>query len=138
MYLGAYQLGDRLPGAILCRGSTLLPVAPDLAPTANIYSVSAGPVAQYSLPPADRPGATGLFARAIHLDARFSVGRYAVHYSWLVSGAARASCDVFDILTGGHADGAVIALYPYHCPHAEFLVQQLDSRKLVKGRNPTV
>lgn len=84
------------------------------------------------------PSYEGFFGHTIHLDNRFAVGRYGVRYSWTVSDASRMLLDTFDVLENGNGDGVVIAMYHFHRPHAEFLVQELDSRKLIKGRNPTV
>lgn len=137
MYLGDYQLGDRLPLEVFCQNAAGLPVEPDAAPVATVYAGSATTsVVSQLLPPADRFGAPGLFQHTMHLDGRFNTGRYNVLFSWLASGSPRVSLARFYVLPNGNAAGAVIAMTHYRQPQAEFLVQQLDSGRLVKGRNP--
>jgi hypothetical protein len=131
MFIGAYQLGDRVPLAVL---TDALPAA---APVAVVHGET-GPVYSTLLPQIDRAGAPRLFTRSVHLDARWTPGYYSVQYAWTVAGSGRALVDTFQVLPNGHRDGAVIALYAYHRPHADFLVQQVDSGKIVKGRNPSI
>lgn len=138
MYLGAYQLGGRvhLPAFGADLGGT--PANPDAAPRAVVYAASGLPPVGYLIPPTDLGNADGLFGRTIHLDARFSPGDYAALVSYSSGGTPRADLHTFTVLPGGHPDGTVIALYPYHRPQAEFLVQQTDSGSILKGRNPSV
>lgn len=139
MYLGDFQLGDRVPLTVFCTNASGAPVSPDAAPAVSIFLEGASaPAFSMRLPPADRVNTPGLFLHALHLDGRFTTGEYVAHVSWLASGAARATLLRFGVLPGGHADGAVIAMYPYRRPHADFLVQQTDGRKLLRGRNPVV
>lgn len=138
MYLGEFMLGDRVPLGLMCQEPTGLPVLPDAAPYASVMNTDGEIAVSLRVPPQDVATAPGVFGIALHLDSRFSIGRYSAHYSWTDGGESRVGVDVFDVIPGGHPDGAIIALYPYHRPQAEFLIQQTDGRKLLKGRNPTV
>lgn len=139
MYLGAYQLGDRvlLPALNSKLGAT--PANPVAAPRAVVYAAAGGtPVGIYLLPPPDLTNSTGLFAYAVHLDARYAAGDYAVWVCYTNGSTPTAELHRFTVLAGGHGDGTVIAMYPYHRPQAEFLIQQLDSGQIKRGRNPSV
>lgn len=137
MYLGDYQLGDRLPLEVFCQTAAGLPVEPDDAPVATVYAGSSTTsVVSLALPPSDRFGAAGLFQQTVHLDGRFNTGRYNVLFSWLASGSPRVSLARFLVLPGGDARGAVIALAFYQQPQAQFLVHQTDAGRLLRGRNP--
>lgn len=134
-YAGSQSLGGRIHLGVACV-SGQAPVTPDAAPVAVVQDSSGDVVAAYALPPADPSSARGVFATAVHLDRRYAAGSYTAHVSYTVGGAARSEAVGFEVLPGGHPDGAVIAGYHYHRPHAEFQVLQLDSGKLFKGRNP--
>jgi hypothetical protein len=134
-YIGAYQLGDRISLAVQCR-TAQAPVLPDDAPVATVYNTAGTAVASYGVPPSKQQ--QSLFARSVHLNRQFVVGRYTIRYAYQVSGQNRAEIDVFDIVGGGDPGGTVIAGYPFHRPHAEFHVLDLDSGELFRGRNPFV
>lgn len=134
-YLGTYQLGDRLGLSVQTRTGQA-PALPTDAPVATVYNVAGNVIATYGVPPCRQDEA--MFARAVHLNRQFVVGRYTVRYAYQVSGQNRAEIDVFDIVGGGDPGGTVIAGYPFHRPHAEFHVLDLDSGELVRGRNPYV
>ena len=134
-YLGAYQLGDRVSLAVQCRTGQA-PIAPDNAPVATVYNTAGTAVATYGVPPIRQEDA--VFGRAIHLNRQYVVGRYAVRYTYQIGGQGRAEIDTFDVVGGGDPGGTVIAGYPFHRPHAEFHVLDLDSGELIRGRNPYV
>jgi hypothetical protein len=137
VYLGAYQLGSRVQLPAFNADLGVAPANPTAAPRAVVYPASGRPANSYLLPPLDLDNATGLFGFTAHLG-NYSVGDYAVLVCYSSGGTPRAELHRFTVLTGGHADGTVIAIYPYHRPQAEFLVQQLDSGKLFRGRSPAV
>lgn len=138
MYLGQYQLGDRVPIRVFCSDADDLPVEPDEAPRANIANASGVAIHSLWLPPLSRTLSPGLFQHPLHLDARLATGFYRVELSWKVSGNARAAVDQFEIVDAGHEAGSVISMYAFSRPQAEFLVYQTDGKKLYKGRNPSV
>jgi hypothetical protein len=95
MYLGQYQLGDRLPIRVLCSDADDLPVEPDEAPRACVRNVSGVAVPDLWLPPLDRTSAPGLFQYPLHLDARFATGYYVAEISWKAGGNPRATACSF-------------------------------------------
>jgi hypothetical protein len=137
MYRGRFQLGFEVPLGVLCVNGSDTPVAPTAAPLMEVYSASAL-VLSKRIPPLDRAAVTGLFQYGLFLGPLFSTGAHTVVYHWASGGTSYASADTFEIIPGGHQDGAVISLYFYERPGARFLVQQLDAGKLVRGRNPRV
>lgn len=135
MYLGRFQLGDRMAIPLLTTDADYAPDLPAAAPVLKLYGPSgATVVVEYKMPPVDKVNYPGLFMIPVHLGPLFSVGQWEA-VMWYDSAQQTAN---FDIIAGGNSDGHVIALHWYQRPHADFLVQQLDSRKIVKGRNPTV
>lgn len=139
MYLGDFQLGDRLPVAVLCTSAAGLPQSPDEAPFASFcHADDTTPALSLALPPADPLNATGLFMLTVHADGRFKEGDWTANVSWTVSGSPRAELRRFTILPGGHKDGSIVAMHHYRRPHADFLIQQTDGRKLLRGQNPTI
>lgn len=138
MDLGSYRQGERMPLTLQCRAASLAPVLPLTAPRATVQGGPASVRYVFLLPPVDPAHAAGLFGLVMHLDRRFQPGRYGVRFEFDDAGSPRARAASFTVLPGGNPDGSVIAMYALHRPEAEFLLQQLDSGKLVKGRNPSV
>jgi hypothetical protein len=91
------------------------------------------------IPIQDRYGITGLFQTQIFLGPAFAPGQYTVSYSYSSGGGSFSGMadDNFEVLPGGDTDGTTEAMYFYHRPQADFVVQQLSSGKLKKRRNPT-
>lgn len=135
MLHGRYQLGEYLPLVCLCVQPGRIPVAPDEAPTAVIVG-SSGQVFGRQLPPADPNVQPALFGQQIFLGSGFAVGHFVVMYHWRIGGVPYGSKAAFEITAGGSVDGTVISMYPYLKPQAKYLVQQLDSGRLVVGKNP--
>ena len=138
MYRGRYMLGDHLPLGVLTVDGSQTPVAPTAAPTLDIYSSSAKVIANKSLPCIDRYGVTGVFGMRLFLDARYATGLYCVVYRWTTGSYKGLEIDDFEIIAGGDPDGVPIATHLYHRPDSDFIVQQLDSGRIIKGRNPTI
>jgi hypothetical protein len=139
MYLGSYQLGDRVGLVVDCHRPGAVAELPDAAPVATIVGPSGTAVRTLAVPPPEPISQPGLFTFGLHLDGRFAPGRYAVRFSYTVLGATRVpKLATFEVLPGGDPDGAALAMYHFQRPHAAFLVRQLDSGKIVKGRNPRV
>lgn len=136
MYRGRYQLGQEVPLGVLCLNAADTPTAPDRAPTMKVWDAAGTRVADLAIPALDRYAVTGLFRHRLFLDGRFAAGRYTVTYHWNAGSFVGLDADTFEIAAGGHADGSVVAMTWYHRPQAEFIVQQLNSGAIVKGRNP--
>ena len=138
MFRGRYQLGEEIP--LGCRTLTAadVPTAPDDCPTMTI-STAAGSIAlSRKIPICDRYGVTGLFLDNVQLNTTFAAGAYIVNYVWVIGGTVLGDTDTFEIVAGGNADGACIASHFFDRPHADFIVQQVDSGQVVYGRNPKV
>ena len=138
MNRGRRQVGEEIPLTVLTVNAAGTPSFPAAAPHLDIYSSTAKVVEGQLLPVMDRTGVTGLFGHRMRLGGEFSPGRYSVVYRWKVGDYYGQSTDTFEVVAGGHGDGTVIAAHWYERPHADFLVLQLDSGKLVRGKNPTV
>lgn len=134
-YQGRHMLGKRLSLAVRCRDSSGVPALPDQAPVALVYSGSAL-VLSLRLPIRDRQDLTGWFAGSLLLDSRFATGRYRIVYQYAVSGTAGGDTDCFEIVQGGQADGAGLALIYYSRPASDFCLLQADSGRLLRRRNP--
>lgn len=137
-YRGRYQIGTHVPLHVLTVNGSNVPSFPTDAPRIEVWSATAKVVSNKAVPVVDRFGQTGLFGHRLFLDGRFSAGRYTVYYRYLVGTYQGVVEDTFEVVAGGDGDGAVIALNYYERPHAVFCVFQLDSGRLVKGRNPRV
>ena len=138
MYCGRHFQGTEVSLSVLCKSASDVPVAPDAAPSIDVYSSTAKVLAAKTIPPIDRYGLTGLFGLRLFLDARYAAGLYTVVYRWVSGSFKGTQLDDFEVLPGSSADGTPIATYLYKRPHADFLVQQLDSGELLRGRNPTL
>ena len=138
MHRGRFQLGEHVPLAVLCRNSSGQPAAPDAAPQVDVYSDTTHPTTGKAIPAQDKSLVTGLFTYRLFLGSGFVVGRYTVTYHWVIGANHGMQVDDFEIVGGGHEDGEVISMYFYDRPHADFIVQQLSSGKVVRGRNPEV
>lgn len=139
MFRGRVQLGDEVILGIQCYDSSGNPVAPDAAPTLSIYDSSGSAVLKdKTFPPRDQQNATGLFEHFVRLGADYSTGFYSVFYKWSSSAFNGRESDWFEIMEGGPREGAVIAMHFFETPGADFLVQQLDSGQIKRGKNPKI
>ena len=137
MFRGDVQLGQEVVLGLQCHDTNMVPVVPDSSPVIDVYAPG-HVISAKKIPVMDRSGVKGYFQYGLFLDQKYTVGQCLVTYRW-TTGAYQGYCeDTFMILPGGHPDGSVISLSWYHRPHANFLVAQLTSGKLVKGRNPTI
>jgi hypothetical protein len=137
-YLGRYQRGQELPVAVRTLTANA-PANPDAGPVLTIYRGDNPPVQVYQRVMAcDLQGvAAGTFRLGVFLGQAFQAGHHLLVVRYPDGGGtSRVGVGSFDVLPGGSADGAVIALHPVERPSARFLVQQLDSGRLLRGRNP--
>ncbi len=134
-YLGRYMLGQRIFLGVRCLGAAGVPSLPDEAPVAQVYS-STALVLSLRLPIQDRQDLDGWFGASLLLDSRFVEGPGRVLYQYTVSGTAGGQVDQFEIVPGGQADGAGLALVYYSRPASDFVLQQVDSGRLLRRRNP--
>lgn len=137
MFRGRYPLGVEIPLSLQCVNGSGVPALPTEAPTADVWSSSAK-IRTLAVPPLDPSGVTAYFSYRLFLGSLFAVGLYRVFYRYRIGSFSNIVEDAFEIIPGGHQDGAVISLYGFLRPQATYLVQQLDSGKLVRGKNPRV
>lgn len=137
MFRGNVQLGQEVVLGLQCVNASGVPVRPDSAPVIDVYAPG-HVVAGKKIPIMDKADATGYFQYGLFLDLKFSEGPAIVTYRYTAGAFEGFEEDTFDIVPGGHPDGSVISLSWFHRPHANFLVAQLTSGKLVKGRNPSL
>ena len=136
-YRGRYQLGQSIPLLLQCVNASGVPTVPDAAPTLEVWSSSAK-VQSLLIPVIDRYQVTGLFTYTLFLDQSYAAGGYRAVFSWRSGTFRGLTVDHIEVLAGGDGRGAVIAMHYYLRPHARFLVQELNSGLLIKGRNPVV
>lgn len=139
MYLGRFQLGDSIPLSLGTRtgDGVLGPQLPSAAPVAKTYDASGTLVETIKLPIKNRYKVTAYFEKRHRLSSSYSAGRYLIVYQWVISATTYQAAAVFDIIEGGNADGAVIALQGVSRPEAIKVLYETESGKLNVGRNPT-
>lgn len=140
MYRGQAQLGEEIYVGVPCRNASRSPALPDESPTMRVYDHTGTLVVSRQIPVQDRYGTTGLFADRLFLGSLFNVGRYFVLYTWTTDSGAfsGAELDLFDILTGGDADGQFLSLFFVETAQADFLVGQTNGGILTHNRNPRI
>lgn len=137
-YRGRYQLGQEIPLGVLTVNASGAPSFPTTAPHMDVFSGSAKVVSGKLLPVVDRGGQTGYFHYPLYLGPQFAAGRYSVVYRYLVGTYLGQVEDTFEVIAGGDDEGEVLAMHWFERPQADFVVQQLSSGKLVRGRNPRI
>jgi hypothetical protein len=90
------------------------------------------------IPLLDKTIQLGLFAYHIFLDDNFSVGSYTVDLFYAVGSKNGIETHNFSIIAGGDPNGCALGMYWYHRPHADFVVYQVESGKILRGKNPRV
>lgn len=141
MFRGRFQLGTEIPLSVLTVNGSNVPSAPTVCPRIEVWSTTAKVVSDKLIPVMDRYGTevdATLFAYNLFLGGGFAAGLYTVYYRYLLGTYEALVEDTFEIVAGGDKDGAVISMYYFDRPQAKYVVMQLDSGKLVKGRNPRV
>jgi hypothetical protein len=135
-FRGRVPLGGEVFVGCLCVDKNQTPFAPDACPTMDVYSV-AGRVLTKQIPAVDPTVVPGLFGYRLFLNSPFGVGRYRVRYRYTHGGLNYLDMDEFEALPG-NTNGAVISEYAYLKPGNNYLIQQLDSGVLVRGRKPRI
>ena len=135
MYFGRKQLGDEVRIQALCVDAGEVPINPDSAPTVNVWRGSTRIFAGLTLSPTELPLVPGLFLRTIRL-AGLTSGLYNCVIRWQASGFNGVAFANFEIVDGGGSDGTCVSMIYFQPPAGQFLVRQLDSGELKKGKNP--
>lgn len=137
MWLGRYRIGDRLGLSVLSKSKSGAPVQPSALVQAFTYDSSGAVVEAVPLHPKDRFGGNWDFTASLKLSASYTPGHYSVVYQWAVSAALFSRLDTFEVLSGGDADGQVIALASVPRPEANFVLYQTEAGDVKSGRNPS-
>lgn len=136
MYRGRAQLGDYIDLSLVTHGANSdVAAAPDAAPTFAVYNSSGTAIASAQKMP-KQGSETGLFGLDYFLGTGYAAGAYAVYYEWQVSGVNYAELDIFEILAGGNAQGAITSLCWYDRPHAKYLLTVTEDGTTEKRRGP--
>jgi hypothetical protein len=137
-YLGRFRLGDSVPLFVCCTNGLGSPTFPIDSPTVKTWDPIAGLVQSFQIPVVDRYAQTGLFEGHLRLSVLYSnLGMWTATYTYVTpDGNPGLKQDNFEIVEGGNPDGNVVSMSWYERPWAYFIVQELDSGKLVQGRNP--
>lgn len=139
MYLGEFFLGEWVSIPLVCRDASRAESNPTAAPTLNIYKADDTPITgadDRPIAPFAQGSLTGFFNFNVHLNSNFSAGRYIALLQYAVAGSNKAELHFFEVMSGGNAKGAYVALFYYQRPHANYIVGQLDDGTLEMRRGP--
>ena len=128
-YLGRFQPGQNVPISV----TTTAP--PDRPPIAVVRDPNGNVVATIALA---MRGGNLVFGCDFFLGSAAILGTYTIGYSYVVAGTPGTATGSFDVIIGGDLGGAVIALYAYARPEAQYVVAQLSSGMLAMGKNPSI
>jgi hypothetical protein len=138
-YLGRYKLGQTVILQLqITDPTTGSPVLPDEAPHADLFDINSTLIVRLKLAITDKFRTTGFFTRMVFLGAIYPVSAYRVVYHWTIASVPEQANDAFEVTTGGNPDGQIIAMHGFTRPDANYVVQELGSGRLVKGRNPAL
>lgn len=136
MYLGEFQLGDMLPVSMWClSGDT--PTNPDAIPNVTVWSTTAI-VETVSIPIFDQNNITGFFRHLLNLDGKYSTGKHTVISRYTMSGVEKVEKSDFEIIAGGDASGAGIAMEYFRPGIPAYVLYQADTGVLLRKKNPSV
>ena len=137
MHLGRFTAGQFVPLPVHTRSGNT-PYAPPTAPLAAVYNDAGTKVSSFKIPPIDRGAITGMFVGRLRLDASYPIGHYRVAVNFVANSVKQLRVLHFEVVDGGHVDGAVIAMADFPRPHARFLLEKLDSNQRLILKNPRV
>lgn len=135
MNLGNFFVGDSIPLSVQSLNTTPAATLPDSAPIARIYSGSTLKES-VSLPICDRYKITGYFQKRHRLSSAYSAGTYSIVYDNVITSTFREVA-WFTVVSGGDADGSVIAAAAVDRPEANLILYETESGCLKAGRNPS-
>lgn len=134
MNLGRVTLGQQVFLIVECTDAGIA-YAPPVVPVVTVYFEDTKVVAT-PLPPVDLGTVTGLFSYGFYLGLGFSLGHYSAVVNYIANGVNKLEVLHFEIVAGGDPYGTVISMAFYPRPHANFLVEKLDSQNRFLARNP--
>ena len=136
MNLGNFFVGDSIPLSIQSLNTTPAATLPDSAPIARIYTGSTLKDS-ISLPICDRYKITGYFQKRHRLSSAYGAGTYSIVYDNVISSTTYRETSWFTVVSGGDADGSVIAAAAVDRPEANIILYETESGCLKAGRNPS-
>ncbi len=137
MFLGRTQQGQTVDLYLQCRDANGVATVPDNPPQAKTFSGTAlidGPL----LPVIDRYNQPGLFHLPLFLGSSYGEGQYQVVYYYRAGSYHGLRADAFEVMPGGHRDGAITGMYWYRRPQADYVLQSTENGNISVGRNPTL
>ncbi len=129
------MLGEVVPIRAWIRTDAQLPIDPDAAPRALIYSATTR-VATEKIPAIDQNDQTALFGLQLCLDTKFSPGRYSVIYQFQIGSTNRAYRDSFDVVAGGDAAGRGNSLFYFQGSQRDVILMRTDQGAVRRMFNP--
>ena len=133
-YLGRFQAGQTVPLSVSPVDGAGYPTPPDRPPIAVVTDPD-GHATTIALA---MRGGNLVFGCDFFLGSAAILGTYTIGYSYVVAGTPGTATGSFDVIIGGDLGGAVIALYAYARPEAQYVVAQLSSGMLAMGKNPSI
>jgi hypothetical protein len=138
-YLGRFRQGDSVNLVLFTKNASGVPTLPSDCPQAKVWDPTGALVATFQVPIVDRYVQTAIFQHQLRLGPGYSaLGNYRIAYYYLAGTCHGLVEDTFEVVAGGHQDGAVNAIFYFDKPWAKFLVFALDSGNLAMGRNPRI
>lgn len=139
-YFGRVQVGASINFELQCvMGRGLSPTAvamPDLTPAARIYSTVA-PLRVRPMPVDNSTGsAVGIFRRSFQPGPIDSPGRYCVLFAWRVQGHPVSELAMFEVIPGGHPNGAVMTTCNFRQPGGTSFIAHQESGRVTRGLRP--
>lgn len=136
-YLGGHQLGDVITLLLWSRTLAKVPTAPDAAPSVEVWS-GAALIQTLSLPAF--PGSDGkMFLYNLFLgDTDYAVGKYYLHYEWVIGGTILTKMDVMEIVAGGDSDGTGISMHFTRQTAADYVLLQGRAGRVLRLKNPSL
>lgn len=136
-YLGRYQIGQTVTCLLQSRDGNQAIALPARPPQAKVF-LGATVVEFREMPILDRFVQTGFFQLHLFLGTAYALGKYQVVYYYQVGAWYGLEADDFEIVGGGDPDGAILGMYWYQRPQADYSVYSTETGTIQRGRNPAI
>lgn len=130
--MNLYRQGDWLVVQVLVQENGV-PVLPEKLPTGTIYTSDLVYKTAFHLVQEDS-SAPWLFTGRVHLDENYPEGAYVVLFYAEIPGGDWYAREEFEILPSGNGSGQIISLYYFDRTPNQYLVNQRDSGRIMKGK----
>lgn len=139
MWLGRQQLGTWIDVYLQVTSTAFTPTMPDYVPTIKVRRSDGTVVYSGLMPIVDKTDdRLGLFASRVFLGSGMSAGAHTIEMNYKAGTKFGVESRTFDIIAGGHSRGQVLAMHYLHQPQADFVVYQVESGLILRGKNPRV